>query len=58
MILCGSESVRVFPPASDIRDSGFGFMSNDVSSERSNSITVKRVADELRFLRGKGKKLR
>lgn len=56
MILCGSESVRVFPPASDIRDSGFGFMSNDVSSERSNSITVKRVADELRFLRGKGKK--
>jgi len=27
-ILCGSESVRVFPPVSDIRDSGFGFMSN------------------------------
>ncbi len=56
MILCGSESVRVFPPASDIRDSGFGFMSNDVSSERSNSVTVKRIADELRLLREKGKK--
>lgn len=50
-ILCGSESVRVFPPASDIRSAGFGFMSNEVSSERSNSVTVKLVADELRRIK-------
>ncbi|MEA1911292.1 MAG: TIGR00300 family protein, partial [Spirochaetota bacterium] len=55
-ILCGSESVRVFPPVSDIRDSGFGFMSNNVSSERSDNIAVIKIADELRVLRKEGKK--
>lgn len=56
-ILCGSESVRVFPPASDIRENGFGFMSNEVSSERSNNITVLRVAEEFRKIRSKAGKI-
>jgi arginine dihydrolase len=56
LILCGSESVRVFPPVSDIRDSGFGFMSNDVSSERSDNIAVVKIADELRHMRKEGNK--
>ncbi|MCK5199998.1 MAG: hypothetical protein KAR21_16685, partial [Spirochaetales bacterium] len=55
-VLCGSESVRVFPPASDIRDSGFGFMTNDVSSERSDNIAVVNVADQLKRLKEDGKK--
>ncbi len=56
-ILCGSESVRVFPPVSDIRDSGFGFMTNDVSSERSDNIAIAKIASELKVLRSKGKKI-
>ncbi len=56
-ILCGSESVRVFPPSSDLRDSGFSFMSNEVSSERSNSVTVVKVADEFRKIKEKGGKI-
>ena len=56
LVLCGSESVRVFPPVSDIRDSGFGFMSNDVSSERSDNIAVIKIADELKLLKKEGKK--
>lgn len=55
-VLCGSESVRVFPPASDIRDSGFGFMSNDVSSERSDNIAISEIADQLKKLKDEGKK--
>ncbi len=56
-VLCGSESVRVFPPASDTRGSGFGFMSNEVSSERSSSITVQRVAEEFRSIKARGGKV-
>ncbi|MCF6336059.1 MAG: hypothetical protein L3J12_09985 [Spirochaetales bacterium] len=56
-ILCGSESVRVFPPVSDIRDSGFGFMSNEVSSERSDNIAVSKIAEELVALKKEGKKV-
>ncbi len=56
-VLCGSESVRVFPPVSDIRDSGFGFMSNDVSSERSDSIAVSKIAEELKAIKRGGKKV-
>ncbi len=55
-VLCGSESVRVFPPASDIRDSGFGFMSNEVSSERSDNIAVAKIAEELEHIKNGSKK--
>lgn len=55
-ILCGSESVRVFPPDAERQSEGFGFMTNDVSSERSDHIAVKKVADSLRTLKESGKK--
>lgn len=55
-ILCGSESVRVFPPDAERPSEGFGFMTNDVSSERSDHIAVKKVADALSATREAGKK--
>lgn len=55
-ILCGSESVRVFPPDAGRQSEGFGFMSNDVSSERSDNIAVKKVAKALQDLKSGGKK--
>lgn len=56
-VLCGSESVRVFPPSSVKRDSGFGFMNNDVSSERSSSVNVSLIAEEMAAMKNRGKKI-
>lgn len=55
-ILCGSESVRVHPPDAERETQGFGFMTNDVSSERSDSIAVHKVAEALRKIKAEGKK--
>jgi len=55
-ILCGSESVRVFPPDAERQSEGFGFMTNDVSSERSDNIAVQKVAIALRNIKSNGKK--
>jgi lysine-ketoglutarate reductase/saccharopine dehydrogenase-like protein (TIGR00300 family) len=46
-ILCSPEAVRVFPPARERESDDFGFMSGDVSSERSADFTVGRIAAEL-----------
>ena len=56
LILCGSESVRVFPPDAERQSEGFGFMTNDVSSERSDNIAVHKVADSLKEMKSEGKK--
>jgi lysine-ketoglutarate reductase/saccharopine dehydrogenase-like protein (TIGR00300 family) len=45
-VVCGSDSVRVYPPAIEKR-TGFAFMANEVSSERSGTVAVERIADEL-----------
>ncbi len=42
-VVCGSDSIRVFPPAVIKEHDAFSFMSNDVSSERSGSIAVSRT---------------
>ncbi|MBI9098080.1 MAG: TIGR00300 family protein [Spirochaetaceae bacterium] len=55
-ILCGSESVRVFPPDAERQSEGFGFMTNDVSSERSDNIAVLKVASALREIKDNGQK--
>ncbi|MDA3811369.1 MAG: TIGR00300 family protein [Spirochaetaceae bacterium] len=55
-ILCGSESVRVFPPDAERQSEGFGFMTNDVSSERSDYIAVKKVSKALKSLKESGRK--
>jgi lysine-ketoglutarate reductase/saccharopine dehydrogenase-like protein (TIGR00300 family) len=46
-IVCTSRSVRVFPLFRDQESEEFGFMSSDVSSERSVDVAISRVADEL-----------
>ncbi|MDX9800077.1 MAG: TIGR00300 family protein [Spirochaetia bacterium] len=46
-VLCSTESVRVFPPARERESDDFGFMSGDVSSERSADFTVEKIAAEL-----------
>ncbi|WP_422477605.1 TIGR00300 family protein [Pleomorphochaeta sp. DL1XJH-081] len=57
-IVCGNESIRVYPVEAEIRspkDSApqFAFMTNDVSSERSVDIAVDKLASELLRIRAK-----
>ena len=46
-IVCTSRSVRVFPLFREQDAEEFGFMSSDVSSERSVDVATSRVAEEL-----------
>ena len=55
-VLCGSESVRVYPPAAEKKDDGFAFMTNEVSSERSYDVAVDTIAEELRQIKADGGK--
>lgn len=51
-VLCGSESVHVYPPAAEKKsDDGFAFMTNDVSSERSYDVAVDTIANELKQIK-------
>lgn len=56
-IVCGADSVRVFPPFRDRERDLFGFMSNDVSSERSVEVAVTSIAEELVRLKREGGKV-
>ena len=53
-ILCGSDSVRVYPPRIEGKAESFSFMSNDVSSERSYAVAAARIAEDLRRLKERG----
>jgi len=57
LAVCNPEAVRVFPPFRDRQGDLFGFMTNEVSSERSVDVIVERVAHELREHRKQGKKV-
>ncbi len=57
MVLCGGDSLRVFPAASSPRRGDFSFMANEVSSERSDRAAVDRVASELADIRRRGGKV-
>jgi lysine-ketoglutarate reductase/saccharopine dehydrogenase-like protein (TIGR00300 family) len=46
-IVCTSRSVRIFPLFQEQESEEFGFMANDVSSERSVDVAISRVAGEL-----------
>ena len=50
-VLCGSESVRVYPPAAEKKEDDFAFMTNEVSSERSYDVAVDAIAAELRQIK-------
>ncbi len=56
-ILCSSDSVRVFPPARERGSEDFGFMSGDVSSERSAGFIVGKLASELIRMKEKNEKV-
>ena len=45
MIVCTSRSVRIFPLFQEQESEEFGFMANDVSSERSVDVAISRVAE-------------
>lgn len=57
MVVCSAESVRVFPPERERESDTFGFMTGNVSSERSVDITVGKIAEELALRREKGQKV-
>jgi lysine-ketoglutarate reductase/saccharopine dehydrogenase-like protein (TIGR00300 family) len=56
-VVCGMQGIRVLPDLQGRDKPTFGFMSNDVSSERRVEVAVSRVADMLRQSRGKGEKI-
>jgi lysine-ketoglutarate reductase/saccharopine dehydrogenase-like protein (TIGR00300 family) len=47
MIVCTSRSVRIFPLFPEQEREDFGFMANDVSSERSVDVAISRVAEQI-----------
>jgi lysine-ketoglutarate reductase/saccharopine dehydrogenase-like protein (TIGR00300 family) len=53
-VVCTSRSVRVFPLFREAEGEEFGFMTSDVSSERSVDIATSRVAEELRRQKAAG----
>lgn len=56
-VVCGMQGIRVKPDIQDRDKPTFGFMSNDVSSERRVEVSVARVAEMMREARAKGQKI-
>ncbi len=56
-VVCGMQGIRVKPDLQDRDKPTFGFMSNDVSSERRVEVAVTRVAQMLRETRARGEKI-
>jgi len=56
-VVCGMQGIRVKPDLQDRDKPTFGFMSNDVSSERRVEVAVGRVAQMLRETRARGEKI-
>ena len=56
-VVCGMQGIRVKPDLQDRDKPTFGFMSNDVSSERRVEVAVARVAQMLRETKASGQKI-
>ncbi len=56
-VVCGMQGIRVLPDLQGRDKPSFGFMSNDVSSERRVEVAVGRVAAMLRETRAQGQKI-
>ena len=54
LVVCGMSGVRVLPDIQSRDKPTFGFMSNEVSSERRVETAVARVAEQMRETRAKG----
>jgi len=57
LIVCGATGVKVIPPWHDEEDHGFGFMSSDVSSEKPQSLQVRRIAAQMREVKEAGRRV-
>lgn len=62
LIVCGNESVRVYPAQSELKatersEGHFAFMTQDVSSERSVEVAVDHLATDLKAVHSKGGKV-
>lgn len=53
-VVCGMQGIRVSPETQARDKPTFGFMSNEVSSERRVEVAVARVADEMRQVKAAG----
>ena len=56
-IVCGMQGIRVTPDVQQRDKPSFGFMSNEVSSERRVETSVKRVAEMMRRVKADGGKI-
>ena len=56
-VVCNADALRVFPPFRERSNDAFGFMSNDVSSERSVGVTIDAIAAELSRMKTAGEKV-
>ena len=56
-VVCNADALRVFPPFRERESDAFGFMSNEVSSERSVDVVVGVIADELKRMKASGEKV-
>ncbi len=54
LVVCGMQGIRVAPDVQQRDKPTFGFMSNEVSSERRVETTVKRVAEMMRAVKASG----
>ena len=56
-VVCGMQGIRVAPDVQQRDKPSFGFMSNEVSSERRVETTVKRVAEMMRAAKASGSRI-
>jgi lysine-ketoglutarate reductase/saccharopine dehydrogenase-like protein (TIGR00300 family) len=56
-VVCGSDSIRLIPEFRERSSEEFGFMLNDVSSERSVRVTIEKIAREINRIRSQGGKI-
>jgi lysine-ketoglutarate reductase/saccharopine dehydrogenase-like protein (TIGR00300 family) len=56
-VVCGLEGIRVTPEFRDRTRADFGFMTNEISSERRVETSVSRIAAMMRHTRAQGRKI-
>jgi lysine-ketoglutarate reductase/saccharopine dehydrogenase-like protein (TIGR00300 family) len=57
-VVCGASGIKVVPlPAIDRSHGGFEFMNSDVSSEKPQALLVRQIAEQMREVKGAGKKI-
>ena len=57
-VVCGAGGIKVVPlPAIDRSAGGFEFMNSEVSSEKPQALLVRQIAQQMRDVKGEGKKV-